>query len=72
MGNIPKFENFQPPSVAFCPVMDRRQFAQVTGLTMDTVEAMVARGYLPCIKIGKRSLINIALLQQRCVEAQFS
>lgn len=72
MGSIPNFQNFQSPPVAFCPVMDRRQFAQVTGLTMDTVEAMVARGYLPCIKIGKRSLINIALLQQRCVEAQFS
>lgn len=72
MGNIPKFENFQAASVSFCPVMDRRQFALVTGLTMDTVEAMVARGYLPCIRIGKRSLINIALLQQRCIEQDFA
>lgn len=72
MGDIPKIQNLLPSSVAFCPVMDRRQFATVTGLTLDTVEAMIARGYLPCIRIGKRSLVNLALLQQRCIEADFS
>lgn len=72
MGDVPKLENLLPVSVAFCPVMDRRQFATVTGLTLDTVEAMIARGYIPCIRIGKRSLVNIAMLQQRCMEASFS
>lgn len=71
MGDIPNLQNLMPSAVMFCPVMDRRQFATVTGLTMDTVEAMIGRGYLPCIRIGKRSLINIALLQQRCIEADF-
>jgi excisionase family DNA binding protein len=72
MGSIPNIQNLAPMTIAFCPVMDRRQFAQVVGLTVDTVEAMVARGYLPCIRIGKRSLINIALLQQRCIEQGFA
>lgn len=54
------------------PVMDRKQFATLCGLTVDTVEAMISRGYLPCIRIGKRSLINLALLNQRCLEKEFS
>lgn len=53
------------------PLMDRRQFAQHCGLTLETVEAMVCRGYLPVYKVGRRSLINIALLNQRCLEQQF-
>ena len=70
MGDFPKLQTLMPSAVAFCPVMDRRQFAAMTGLTEDTVLGMIAKGYLPCIRIGKRSLINIALLQQRCVEAE--
>jgi len=54
------------------PIMDRKQFSLLSGLTLDTVEAMVARGYLPCIRIGKRSMINLALLNQRCLEKEFS
>ena len=54
------------------PLMDRRQFSICVGLTLDTVEAMIGRGYLPTIKIGKRSFINIALLQKRCLEKEFS
>ena len=54
------------------PIMDRKQFSLLSGLTLDTVEAMVARGYLPCIRIGKRSMINLALLNQRCLEKDFS
>lgn len=69
MGDMPNIQNLMPSGVLFCPVMEKRQFAAVTGLTFDTVEGMIQRGYLPCIRIGKRALINIALLQQRCVEA---
>jgi hypothetical protein len=54
------------------PVMDRKQFSALSGLTLDTVEAMVSRGYLPCIRIGKRSMINLALLNQRCLDKDFS
>lgn len=56
---------------AFVPLMDRRQFAQYCGLTLETVEAMCCRGYLPTVKVGRRSLINVALLNQRCLEQQF-
>lgn len=69
MGDMPKITSLMPTSIAFCPVMDRRHFAAVTGLSEDTVLGMIAKGYLPCIRIGKRSLINLALLQQRCIEA---
>ena len=54
------------------PVMDRRQFALLVGLTIDTVEGMIERGYLPVIRIGKRSLVNLALLNQRCIDKEFA
>ena len=54
------------------PLMDRRQFASAVGLSLDTVESMISRGYLPCMKIGKRSFVNLALLQKRCLEQEFS
>lgn len=55
------------------PIIDRRQFAQLCGLTVDTVDSMVERGYLPVIRLGgKRSFINLALLTKRCLDQEFS
>lgn len=53
------------------PVMDRRHFADQCGLTVETVEAMCSRGYLPTVKVGRRSFINVALLNQRCLNAKY-
>lgn len=54
------------------PIMDRKQFAIQCGLTADTVDSMIARGYLPVFRVGKRSLINISLLNQRCLAKEIS
>jgi len=54
------------------PILTRQSFATAVGLSLDTVESMISRGYLPCLKIGKRSFINVALLQKRCLQQDFS
>ena len=54
----------------FVPVMDRVRFAELAGLTHDTVRGMIEKGLLPTIRIGKRRLINIAQLTKECVEQE--
>lgn len=55
----------------FVPVMDRKQFAQLVGVTDRVVEGWISRGYLPTIKFSngeqtsKLTLINmIELIDQ--------
>lgn len=56
-----------PPIV---PVMTRERFSQLSGMSLDTIEGHVRRGYIPVLKVGRRSLINIALLQAECLEGE--
>jgi len=44
------------------PLMTQEKFADFIGLSGDTVEHQVKRGYYPTIKIGKRRLINMVAL----------
>ncbi len=50
------------------PLMTKERFADLSGLSVDTVEGHIRRGYLPTRKIGKRLLINLALLQVECLD----
>lgn len=45
------------------PLMTIEAFAAASGLTTDTVRAMVYRGHLFTMKIGKRRLINVEALR---------
>lgn len=54
-------------SVGYSPLMDRRQFARAVGVSEQTVEGWIARRELPMVKIGRRNLVNIAAIHQRCV-----
>lgn len=36
------------------------KFAEITGVTLPTVRAWVARGYVPTIRVGRRRLIDVA------------
>ncbi|MDN7616602.1 helix-turn-helix domain-containing protein [Burkholderia cepacia] len=48
------------------PLMDRARFAELVGVSLATVNAQVARGLLPVVKIGKRSYINLVALERQC------
>ncbi|WP_060410974.1 helix-turn-helix domain-containing protein [Burkholderia cepacia] len=53
-------------SGAGIPLMDRARFAELVGVSLATVNAQVARGLLPVVKIGKRSYINLVALERQC------
>ena len=59
--NIPTVFN-----CAFVPVVTRERFAQFSGLGEEVVRGMCDRGYLPTVKLGKYSLINLAALFRQC------
>lgn len=44
---------------AFVPLMTQSQYAELSGLTPDSVKAQVINGHLPTVKIGKYRMINI-------------
>ena len=41
------------------PVMEKERFAELSGLSVDTVRGMIERDQIPTVKIGKRRLINV-------------
>lgn len=53
------------------PVVTKRMFSQLTGLTEETVRGMVERGHLPTVKIGKHRMVNIALLTKESLQKEF-
>lgn len=54
------------------PVMSRRKFADLVGVTEDTVTGWINRGYLPVVEIGKYRLVNLALLNKHAMDQEFS
>ncbi len=59
----------QMPSV---PVMSRKKFAEIVGVTEDTVTGWINRGYLPVVEIGKYRLVNLALLNKHALDQEFT
>lgn len=66
-AEIPSFD--LPPTCHFVPVCTRERFAQFSGLDEGIIRGMCERGYLPTIKIGKHSLINMVALIQECLQS---
>lgn len=50
------------------PVMSRSKFADLVGVSINTVTGWINRGYLPVIRIGKYRLVNLALLHKLAYE----
>lgn len=50
------------------PVMTKERFAELMGVEVGVVRRMMDRDYLPTVKLGRYRLVNIALLQKRCLE----
>jgi hypothetical protein len=74
MGAKDEFVNIQSVGMNFppVPVMSRDAFASAIGIPVGVVIGWVERGYLPCISIGKYSLINLELVRKQCLEKEFS
>lgn len=52
------------------PFMTRERFAALTGLEEGVLRGMMDRGHLPTLKVGRRRVINLALLVRQCEAAQ--
>lgn len=57
------------PSAA--PIMTKARFAEISGLTEETLRGMIDRGYLPTLKVGKHRMINVARLTKECLDHDF-
>lgn len=55
---------------AFVPVCTRERFAQFSGLEEGVIRGMCDKGYLPTIRLGKYSLINLVALAKQCNEEE--
>ncbi|PXX98717.1 DNA-binding protein [Halomonas sp. LBP4] len=50
--------------------MTIERFAELTGLPPDTVRGQLQQGNLPLIKVGRRRLVNVAMLTAECMNAE--
>lgn len=65
VGVTQSLANYMPPLVT------RERFAEMCGLPIGVITGWCNKGLVPCVSIGKYSLINIALLQSRCLAKEF-
>lgn len=57
----------------YMPVLiTRERFSEISGLPIGVVVGMCNKNWLPCMTLGKRSLINLALLNKRALEKEFT
>jgi len=50
------------------PVMTREAWAAAIGLPVSVVTNQCDRGYWPCVKVGKYSLINVEAVRAQALE----
>ncbi len=49
------------------PPMTIEQYARMQGVSEDTLNNQIKRGYVPTIKVGKRRLINTFAIANECL-----
>jgi len=54
------------------PLVTRERFAELIGLPVGVVVGWCNKGLVPCVAVGKYSLINMALLQSQCLAREFA
>jgi hypothetical protein len=57
---------------ASSPLVTRERFAEMVGLPLGVITGWCNKGLVPCVSVGKYSLINVALLGSRCVAKEFN
>ena len=58
-------------SVNAGPVVTKKLFSQLTGLSEETIRGMINRGHLPTFRIGRHRLVNMALITKEALEADY-
>ncbi|MBL1268134.1 DNA-binding protein [Halomonas sp. AOP13-D3-9] len=59
-----------PQVPATVPTMTIERFSQLSGLDEGVLQGHIRRGYLPTIKVGRYRMINVALLNAQCLNAE--
>ncbi|MFJ5538182.1 DNA-binding protein [Halomonas sp. ATBC28] len=59
-----------PQVPATVPTMTIERFSQLSGLDEGVIQGHIRRGYLPTIKVGRYRMINVALLNAQCLNAE--
>ncbi|WP_447043564.1 DNA-binding protein [Vreelandella sp. H-I2] len=59
-----------PQVPANVPTMTIERFSQLSGLDEGVIQGHIRRGYLPTIKVGRYRMINVALLNAQCLNAE--
>lgn len=49
------------------PLMDQETFANETGLKKSVVRGLIDKKILPAVKVGRRRMVNMALLTADCM-----
>lgn len=70
-------DKFQTPTGTLLPnfaspLVSRERFAEMCGLPLGVIVGWCNKGLVPCVSVGKYSLINVALLQNRCLAQEFA
>jgi len=52
------------------PLVTRERYAEISGLSLSVLNAQIDKGYWPVVRVGKYSLVNLALIQKACLERQ--
>ena len=61
------------PPLATGPLVTRERFAEMVGnLPVGVIVGWSNKGLVPCVSVGKYSLINVELLRKRCLDAEFA
>lgn len=58
-------------SVNAGPVVTKKLFSQLTGLSEETIRGMINRGHLPTVRIGRHRMVNVALITKEALEAEY-
>ncbi|EPC02368.1 hypothetical protein L861_15135 [Litchfieldella anticariensis FP35 = DSM 16096] len=50
--------------------MTIERFSELTGLSPDTIRGQLQQGNLPLYKVGRRRMVNVALLTTECLNGE--
>ena len=64
-------QNVQTSAVNPGPLVTKKLFSQLSGLTEETIRGMIERGHLPTVKVGKHRMVNVALITKEALESEF-
>lgn len=61
----------QGATVSAGPIVTKKLFSQLSGLSEEVIRGMIDKGHLPTVKVGKHRMVNVALLTKESLEEEF-